>query len=132
MQPLDVHNWLAWKQQFQVFLASKDHLEDYQKVEIFLDSLGADGLAIAFKLYPELVHYKSASVTFDRVWWQFNDHCLSMKSQQTDPAKDLLKDRENLQLICDQEKDEVRFIFVYVYFVWLQLSYCGRLNIPDL
>lgn len=112
MQPFTLDNCLGWKHQFQVFLATDNsRLGERKKLRLFLDCLGAEGLAIACKLFPELRNYKTRTakktVTFAQVWWQFNEHCWLKYNPQSDPSKDLLQDRAKLLQICEQEMDQV-------------------------
>lgn len=107
-QPWTMLKWPEWKHQFQFFLATLDQpLEDEQKVILFRDSLGPDGLAIACKLFPELVNYNAKakeSHSFDLIWWQFHEHCWTRNSRDSDPSKE---DRMNLRRICDEAMEKV-------------------------
>lgn len=98
-----------------MLLATHDHLEDSQKVILFLHNLGTDGFAIASKLFPKLVNYNvtpDPSVTFAQVWWQFNEHCWTRSRPKPDPSKDLAEDRMRLLEICDEEGENVSLIFL--------------------
>lgn len=114
MQPWTMHKWREWKHQFQFFLATLDQpLEDAQKVTLFRDSLGADGLAVACKLFPELINYNArakGSHTFAQIWWQFHEQCWTSHRTDSDPASDLLEDRRNLRQICDDAMEKVSLI----------------------
>lgn len=118
MKPWNKHRWPEWKNQFQLFLATLHHLEDGQKVTLFRDSLGPDGLAIACKLFPELENYNATakdSRTFALVWWQFHEHCWARYIPRSEPAKDLLKDRMKLRQICGELMEKVSLIFIRPY-----------------
>lgn len=111
----NLHNWPEWKHQFQLFLATLDHLEDSQKLTLLCYSLGPDGLAIACKLFPELANRNptaSKSVAFATVWWQFNEHCWARYSPQIDPLKDLQVERNQLKQICDEAMGKVSLIIL--------------------
>lgn len=113
MQPWNAHNWVQWKHQFQIWLATIGQLADPQKIILFLDCLGPDGLAIVCKLFPQLVNFKfiaDSSITFAQVWWQFNEYCWARYSTQTETSKDTDADRMRLQQICDEAKEKVSFI----------------------
>lgn len=118
MQPFTVDNWLEWKHQFQVFLATRNNrLGESRKLTLFLDCLGAEGLAVVYKLFPKLRSNKrkaKKTVSFAQVWWQFNEHCWLKYNPERDPFKDSLEeDRAKLQQICEEEVDEVRRIIDY-------------------
>lgn len=111
MQPWNKNNWLEWKHQFQVWLAILGELEDEQKTMLFLDCLGQEGRSIALKLFPQLGNFHltaDASVTFDQVWWQFNEHCWTRYDTPTETSKDTDSDRMRLQEICNEAMDKVR------------------------
>lgn len=125
MKPLDVKNWLEWKHQFQILLASQDYLEEATKLTLFLDNLGPDGRTLAFKLFPQLANFGSTStdsVTFAEVWWQFNEYFWLKKRHQSDLEKNFFEDKKKLQLILDQDLEEVSFPLIDIETHFLQYN----------
>lgn len=108
-------NWPQWKHQFQIYVATLGNPDYVQKLIHFLEWLSPEGLAIAYKLFPQLVDYNltaDESIRFDEVWWQFNEHCWARyQYDPPGPWNDLLEDRMRLVEICEEAVQWVRFIF---------------------
>lgn len=98
-----MENWPKWRHQFQIHLATYEHIDDFQKFEILLESLGPDGVVIVKKLLLKL-EITMERLIFDQVWWHFSELCWAKYRyiSEDDPDKDLQKDRLKLQGISEK------------------------------
>lgn len=100
IDPLDVSNitktWPPWKQSFQIYITANygDVLPDRRKLALFLYCLGPAGLAMANKMFPQLIDFDSAAakqVRFVNIWNKFNSKAVSKKQMVQRSMVELLR-----------------------------------------